>query len=283
MAEALYACRFVQFTAAMMIFGTASFRLFAVRRGSIAGLNAWSGNLMFTAALVALVSAVALLLCQSSVIAASAAAAMDPSTIRAALFEPRFGRVWSWHLLIALLLVLACIDRQDNRQAVVLILSLMLLAGLALIGHAAMGVGAARTAHEINQIVHLLAAGVWLGGLMPVGWLLRQGLATGGDAELAFARDALRHCSQMGYATVALLALTGALNSLVLIGSFEAMFGTAYGRLLAFKIMVFVAMVVAALVNRFRLVPRIVENPAALRALCRNASLEQELGCRSSP
>jgi len=27
MAEALYACRFVQFTAAMMIFGTASFRL----------------------------------------------------------------------------------------------------------------------------------------------------------------------------------------------------------------------------------------------------------------
>ena len=150
----------------------------------------------------------------------------------------------------------------------ILILSLMLLAGLALIGHAAMGVGAARTAHEVNQIVHLLAAGVWLGGLMPVGWLLRQALATGGDAELVFARDALRHFSQMGYAAVALVALTGALNSLVVVGSFQAMFGTAYGRLLAFKIMLFVVMVVAALVNRFRLAPRIVESPCgASRAM----------------
>ena len=41
------------------------------------------------------------------------------------------------------------------------------------------------------------------------------------------------------YAAVALLALTGAINSLLLVGSLGAMFGTPYGRLLAFKILLF--------------------------------------------
>jgi putative copper export protein len=45
----------------------------------------------------------------------------------------------------------------------------------------------------------------------------------------------------MGYAAVALLALTGAINSLLLVGSLGVMFDTPYGRLLAFKILCFFA------------------------------------------
>ena len=40
----------------------------------------------------------------------------------------------------------------------------------------------------------------------------------------------------MGYAAVALLALTGAVNSVLLVGSPGALIGTPYGRLLALKI-----------------------------------------------
>jgi len=82
----------------------------------------------------------------------------------------------------------------------------------------------------------------------------------------------------MGYVAVALIALTGAINTLFLVGGLDAMFGTPYGRLLAFKILLFLAMVVVALINRFRLAPRISREVGALRALGRTVALEQSLG-----
>ena len=81
----------------------------------------------------------------------------------------------------------------------------------------------------------------------------------------------------MGYAAVALLALTGAINSLLLVGSLGVMFDTPYGRLLAFKILTFFAMVAVALINRFRLAPRISHDSGALRALGWTVALEQGL------
>src|SRR5216683_1670620 len=66
MDEALYACRFVQFTAAMLIFGAAAFRVYAfadsdTRTASsiLAGFDAWFGHVALAAALVALISAIA--------------------------------------------------------------------------------------------------------------------------------------------------------------------------------------------------------------------------------
>ena len=82
----------------------------------------------------------------------------------------------------------------------------------------------------------------------------------------------------MGYAAVALLALTGAINSLLLVGSLGAMFGTPYGWLLAFKILLFLAMVVVALINRFHFTPRVSDEPGALQPLGYTVALEQSLG-----
>jgi putative copper resistance protein D len=285
MDEVLYACRFVQFTAAMVIFGAVAFRLYALPGGDarawpsvLAGFDAWLGRMALATAVVALVSALALLLCQAAAMAGSPAAATDPITVTAVLFETRFGRVWLWHLVVAIVLVLACLGRPHRRQPVVLILSLLLLASIGWIGHAAMDDGLARIGHELNQTVHLLAAGLWLGGLVPLGWLLRRARTAQEDAGIIAARDAIRHFSQMGYVAVALIALTGAINSLLLVGSLRAMLGTPYGRLLALKILLFFAMVVVALVNRFHLAPRICREAVALRALCRTVCVEQGLG-----
>ena len=80
---------------------------------------------------------------------------------------------------------------------------------------------------------------------------------------------------------MALLGLTGAINSIFLVGSFPALVGTPYGRLLSLKIALFVAMVGLALVNRFRLMPRLRDATAtmsALRALYRSVLGEQALG-----
>jgi putative copper resistance protein D len=285
MDEVLYACRFVQFTAAMVIFGASSFQFYALAGGHataapsiLAGFDAWLGRMTLATAIVALVSALALLLCQAAAMAGSPAAAIDPVTVTAVLFETRFGRVWLWHLLTAILIVLACLGQPRGRQPIVLIFSLLLLASLGWIGHAAMDEGPARVAHELNQTVHLLAAGLWLGGLVPLAWLLRRARAAEQDAGLTLTRDAIRHFSQVGCVAVAFIALTGAINSLLLVGSFGAMVGTPYGRLLALKILLFLAMVVVALINRFHLAPRICSDAITLSALCRTVGLEQGLG-----
>ena len=61
----------------------------------------------------------------------------------------------------------------------------------------------------------------------------------------------------MGYAAVALLAATGAINTLLLVGNVDSLAGTPYGRLLSLKILLFSVTVVLALINRFRLLPRL--------------------------
>jgi putative copper resistance protein D len=284
MDEALYACRFVQFTAAMLIFGAAAFRVYAfadsdTRTASsiLAGFDAWFWNVALAAALVALISAIALVPCQAAAMAGSPDAAVDFAVLSVVLLETRFGRVWCWHLLLAAILVLACLGRHPRRP-IVLFFSLGLLASLGWTGHAAMDAGLTGIAHEINQSLHLLAAGLWLGGLVPLAWVLRQARRQPGDFAISLARDALRNFSHMGYVAVALIALTGAINTLLLVGRLDAMFDTPYGRLLAFKILLFLAMVVVASINRFRLAPRISGEPAALRALGRTVALEQSLG-----
>jgi len=54
-------------------------------------------------------------------------------------------------------------------------------------------------------------------------------------------------------------------------------FGTPYGRLLARKILLFVAMVVVARINLFHLAPRTSGDSGALRALDRTVALKQNL------
>jgi putative copper resistance protein D len=279
MQEALYVCRFVQLTAAMIIFGAVSFRYYAIAEGepssrARAAFEAWISQVALAAALTVLASAVAFLLCQTAAMAVSPAAAIDPTTLIAVLRETRFGRIWSLRLLLALLLVLGCLGRSRIWPSAILVLSLLLLASLAWTGHAAI----TGIAHEFNQAVHLLAAGLWLGGLVPLAWLLRRARETSDTATISLTHGAIGHFSQMGYIAVGLIALTGAVNSWLLVGSLDAMLGTPYGRLLALKILLFLAMVVVALVNRFRLAPRVSSDPAALTALGLTVGLEQGLG-----
>ena len=129
MDEALYACRFVGFAASMVIFGGSAFRYYAFAGAHasaapsiLAGLDAWLGRLTLTTAIVAFLSALALLLCQAAMMAGSPAASINPATVTVVLFETRFGRVWCWHLLLGITLVLACLGQPRRRQPVILIL-----------------------------------------------------------------------------------------------------------------------------------------------------------------
>jgi putative copper resistance protein D len=285
----LIVSRLLQFAAVIVVFGCGAFRLYGLAfdttttsANALVTFDTWVWRVTIVGAIVALLSGVSLLLAVTANMAGSAAAALDPNTISTVLFDTSFGLVWCWRLLFAFLLIGACLaPLARRRMPAILVLSLLLLVSLGWVGHAVEGQGVARFVHQINQMVHLLAAGLWLGGLVPLTWLLGRARSPSGAAWISVARDVVPRFSHMGYVAVALLAATGAINTLLLVGSVEALAGTPYGRLLSLKILLFLVMVVFALINRFRLLPRLRREPqpsAPLAALARSVLFEQALG-----
>jgi copper resistance protein D len=288
-AELLIVSRLIQFAAVIVVFGCAAFRLYGlggdaatITASALAAFDTWFWRITAVTATVALLSALSLMLETTANMAGSPAAALDPNTIGKVLFGTGFGRVWCWHLLFAVLTIGVCLAPNLRwRMPAILVLALFLLLSLGWVGHAMEGQGATKLVHEINQMLHLVAAGLWLGGLLPLAWVLGRARSPSGTAWISVARDVVPRFSQMGYAAVAILALTGALNALLLVGSIHALMGTPYGRLLALKILLFLAMVTVALFNRFRLLPRLRREPqpsATIAALTRSVLFEQGLG-----
>jgi putative copper resistance protein D len=288
MTEAWIVARFVHFAAAMAAFGIGAFRIYAFAGSAIpaeeptrVALDRSLARGAIGAALLALLSALAIIPSTAAEMTGSDALAFDPGTWHAVLFDTEFGHVWCWHLGFAVaLLALAAMPRRPWQAGAAALAALLLLASLGLTGHAAMDMGGGAT-HGINQMAHLTAAGLWLGGLVPLGVLLRRAVRPDGADYVALARVALPHFSQIGYVAVALLAITGTVNSVMLVGSFEAFAATPYGRLLAVKIALFLAMVGLALGNRFRLMPRLrgpQDAAVPLRTLARSVLAEQAIG-----
>ncbi|HEY6865389.1 MAG TPA: CopD family protein, partial [Burkholderiales bacterium] len=145
-----------------------------------------------------------------------------------------------------------------------------LLASIAWTGHAAAEEGADRIVHLSADVLHLIAAGAWVGAL----WPLAAALARDSDGARA-----ARRFSALGIACVATLIATGIANAWYTVGSLPAMIGTPYGRLLTAKLTLFAAMLALASVNRLRLTPRLESGDAPARArLRRNAAIEAALG-----
>ena len=132
------------------------------------------------------------------------------------------------------------------------------------------------------DVLHLTAAAAWIGGLVSLVWLLAETRRDPASAPLA--RDVTRRFSTLGIASVATLFATGIVNAWILVGSFNALIVTGYGRLLMLKVGLFAVMVTFAAVNRFRLTPQLILSKGSepqlnsLRLLTRNSTIEIVLG-----
>jgi putative copper resistance protein D len=286
--EALIVSRFVHFASLFTLFGGGAFRVYAIGvepiahpSGLVTAFDRWFARITFIGAILALLSAVAVLMATTGMMAGDMMAAIRPATLTSVLSQTEFGHVWCGRLVVAALLVFALLVRPvRRRQAVVLLLSGLLLVSLGWVGHAADDQGVLRVVHELNQMAHLLAGAFWLGGLLALAWFLARVRKDAKPVWSTLGRGMLPRFSQMGYTAVAVIAFTGTVNSLLLVGSPAALFGTAYGRVLLLKICLFLAMVTLASVNRFRLMPLIVQQPGAaapLATLARSVIAEQVL------
>jgi copper resistance protein D len=183
-----------------------------------------------------------------------------------------FGRVLIVRLALAILLIrwLAVGARKVPVGALAIAAAYLALPALA--GHAAGGQGSERYFRIVADMVHLLAAGAWVGALPGLAIVL---IAARREAAIESAARAARRFSTLGTISVATLVVTGTINSFYLVRSLDALMDTEYGRLLLAKLALVAAMLGLAAVNRWSLSPRLGGgDAAALGALTRNTVLE---------
>jgi putative copper resistance protein D len=133
------------------------------------------------------------------------------------------------------------------------ILSAMLLASLSFAGHANMDDGVRGQLHLLNDVLHLLAAGAWLGSLVVLPACLQR---LRDPALFSEARTALRRFSSAGHLAVALVIVTGVCNTVLILGHWPTNFASTYQLLLGIKIALVAIITALALINRYVFVPR---------------------------
>jgi len=205
------------------------------------------------------------------------------SAIGTVLMRTRIGEDWLLRLALAVAFGATLAWRRRGRVGDIawigLALSVVLLASLAWAGHGAADEGIDGKIHLAADLLHLIAAGAWLGSLAPLALLLTAA-RRGGPAATQATAVATRRFSLMATISVAVLLASGIVNTWYLAGNVPALIGTPYGRLLLIKIGLFLIMLTVAAVNRLRLTPRLAgAGPsAALAQLRRNALIESGLG-----
>jgi putative copper resistance protein D len=191
------------------------------------------------------------------------------------LTDTRFGLVWCIRLALALLLALLLPWPATRRLQVTIAAAFVVLP--ALVGHAGATPGLAGDLHLASDMLHLLAAGAWLGGLPAFAFLLWRARRSAGRRRDAAVVRVVDRFSLLGVFSVGILLASGLLNSWNLLNGPHDLIASDYGRLVALKIVLFAAMIAIAAVNKFYLRPRL-PKPAVLRALLRNSLAEIGLG-----
>jgi copper resistance protein D len=202
------------------------------------------------------------------------------------LRETQFGFVSAIRFALVVILA-ACLafDRVAPLRWLALCSSLGLTAAIAWTGHAGATPGEMGILHLIADVLHLLAAAAWVGGVFPLTLLLASARRDPTIEWVSLTRDSVLRFSASGIIAVGTLLATGTVNTWMLVGSAPALLLTEYGELLTLKLIVFGSMLTLAAVNRFCLTPRLsseIDDKAhleALRQLTRNSATEFAFGC----
>ena len=244
MATLLVLCRFLHFMVVLLMFGACVFRPWLLGTSPRPALDRQLSPITTLLAWLALGSGVSWLLLISASMAGSELAALDLATVHLVLGKTFFGQVWSLHLLLNGLLVLSLLTPWHHVR---LLLSALLLATLAPVGHGAMLSGLGGQLLILNQMVHLLCVGAWLGGLLLLVLILRH-------AALYPLETILRRFSGVGYLLVAGLLVTGLINIRVLTGQFwPTPLFSGFALILLIKVLLVAGMLGLALLNRLRI------------------------------
>src|SRR5829696_9015428 len=189
--------------------------------------------------------------------AADAARGLDPGRMGDYLAGNVAG-VGRALVVVALLGAALLRDRRPRAAAVAVVLA---LGAVAASGHA--GSADPRVPSILNDWLHLLSGALWLGGIAllvllwwPVVRFTRRG------SRVAIAREVLEPFGRIATGAFLVAVATGLVSLVTQLGRVAALWETAYGRLLAVKIVVVGLIAAASFVHARRLRPRLLEGGA---------------------
>ncbi|MCI8210844.1 copper resistance protein CopD [Pseudomonas sp. S25] len=246
MQTALILCRFVHFWVLLTLFGIYLSQQLLLRTHLARANYLQPIKVLRWLTALGLASAIAWLLLTAASMAGSWADSLAPATLLLVLGHTAFGKFWVWHLVFNLAL-LVLLTRNRRLPWLNLLLATLLLATLAPVGHVAMFDGVYGQLLILNQFVHLLAVGAWLGGLGLLLTLLRKPA----DVDM---RGVLLRFGGFGYVMVALIFLTGLVNVRVMSGApWPTPALSGFGLVLGIKVVMVLCMLALALFNRLAL------------------------------
>jgi copper resistance protein D len=190
----------------------------------------------------------------------------------------QFGHIWLFRTIISLVfgIILWLLARKPRRQSFLQTtlagLSIIQLLSLAWAGHGAASPGRFGVVHLSGDALHLVTAAFWPGALVPLAAFLLLSLKLSQVDAIGLAASVVRRFSASSLIAVAALALTGLLNGVFMVGSFQALVTSAYGRILVCKVVLFFAMIGFGAINLFLLKPRIAANLPTVHFAQKNAT-----------
>jgi putative copper resistance protein D len=292
MLDPLIVSRAVHFASSLVVGGAAIFSAFIVQSDRAeSSLKRRPEQLMDVALALAVLSGATWLVFLASRIAQTPVAeVISDGTAWSVLTDTQFGHAWEGRLLVAI--VLSCVGflgpsmrtrglRLPLLQAA---LAVAFVGTLAWSGHAAGTRGFAGLLHFGGDMLHLVTAAAWVGGLVPLLMFVAP-RTWSQQPPLIDCFNVLRRFSTLAAWSVTVLAASGVLNTWFMTNGLRSFLGTDYGDLVLVKMGLFSVMLGFGAANRYWLTPRLLptnvpteKNARALRLLCTSVSIEIALG-----
>ena len=284
--------RFALYANLMLLFGLPLFGLYALR-----ATERHDGHVLPLRAMVAVLSLVAVGLSLLSIVAMTASMAgvalsdVDWASVQSMINDTSMGKAWQVRLAALMLTLVAALVSGALKRAWWLVPAVALsgtaLGSLAWTGHGAAGEGTQGSLQLVADLVHMLAAGAWVGALAALLWLVTRRIRAATSDHLQLVHRVLHGFSLVGSIVVALIVASGLANSWVLVGpaNFSKALDSVYGQLLFAKLVLFVAMLGLAAANRYGLTPAFAaaiargNSAVAMAHLRRSLASETALAC----
>jgi putative copper resistance protein D len=253
------ALRFALYLDLMLLFGLALFGLYSLKgRERVSGVVLPFRSIMTGTAVLGLLLSVTSLVVMASVMSGESDFALLRPHIEMMVFETDVGMAWIARVVA---LVVAGLAAMLNHRApsfslwVATVAGGIALASVAWSGHGAMDEGERRYWHFVVDILHLLAAGAWLGALVAFA-LMAKINALHTEDRIRLLAHAVNRFESIGALIVVVITVTGVVNYLFIVGpKLDEVLLSTYGVLLLIKVALFAGMLVLAALNRFHLGP----------------------------
>jgi putative copper export protein/cytochrome c553 len=264
--------RAVTVTALLSVFGTVVFRTIVapktfagMAQGEVAAAERQLLKLAYASVAFAIGGAALWLVAQAATMADADSVRNAFAAVPTVLSKTSFGHVIALQLGALVILAATLGFRSRSAALVIATIAVSLQAGHS---HAFSMLEGPSVLLGFD-ILHLLGAGAWLGGLIPLLLFVRIAPPKGGAT-------AARWFSPLGQLCIAALVVSAAWQSWILVATIPGLIGTAYGWMILLKFGLFGILLCFAYMNRYRFAPGMLgpQPGVAKRVLIRSVVLQ---------